>query len=376
VTNDPETVLRETFRSREHLAVGGQEGLLEAARDLARRRRRRARVVGSALATAVVVGGVSLALAVPRHVAPWQSGAPSQSGAPPPTGAVPPTGAASVPAVEPQELPRGWRWESSLGLQIAVPGAWATNDYGCHMTDRPSVVRGQGAVRDCFTPEPAAKRVAIIGEAPDGPDGDGLPEQITIHGFSATRTLWRLPDGRYAGRIAVQQRDVYLDVRTSDEAELRAILASARVVETDHVGCRTGRDPVTPRAVPASALAPTEPAVVGVCYYGSTWAMRLEASAELRGAAARDLARAVNDAPPGRNPDAPASQCRDVDPAVPDVVLQFGDAAGRVSRVWVSFSSCTGRGLDNGARQARLSEALLAEIMAPLSVGYAFPAPL
>jgi hypothetical protein len=73
-----------------------------------------------------------------------------------------PPGAASGAAPQPAVV-ADWRLESSLGVQIAVPAHWAINDYGCGMSDKPTVVRGQGVQHLCLTPEKPTKEVAEIG---------------------------------------------------------------------------------------------------------------------------------------------------------------------------------------------------------------------
>jgi hypothetical protein len=71
-----------------------------------------------------------------------------------------PTATAPIDAPEvPDRSPpaAGWRWESSHGLELAVPASWKINDTDCNQTDAPSIVRAQVATNDCLTPEPASK---------------------------------------------------------------------------------------------------------------------------------------------------------------------------------------------------------------------------
>src|SRR3954462_10781472 len=66
-------------------------------------------------------------------------------------------------APDPPPAAEGWRWESSLGIELAVPADWSVNDVGCLQTDAPTIVRGTGGGLDCFTPEALTKEIVLIG---------------------------------------------------------------------------------------------------------------------------------------------------------------------------------------------------------------------
>lgn len=362
------SVLRETFREHEDAVDGLRDGLVPAARARARRRRTWQAVAGAAAATAVVLGGIGLAAALPRlghPVTPSDSSGPTLGPTAGPTGGPPPGGG---------DLPHDWVWISSLGLEIGVPGGWAVNDYACNQTDRPSVVRALGAMRECLTPEPPNKQLAVIGNAPEReyPD-DFRTTALTIDGVAATRTEGRLPDGRYAAQLAIPSRGIYLDVRTRDAAERDTILGTARLVEVDHVGCPVRRDGVTADDPETSTLVPADATLVRICYFGPVPDSRLQASAEIEAA---PLVAAVNAAAPGMNPDPSAATCADVGTWGPDALLLFvspGDRpGGTTSRLWVTFSHCHARGLDTGRRQAHVSADILHMFMPVLHTGYAF----
>jgi hypothetical protein len=360
-----EGVLRDTFREHEPAVDGLRDGLLPAAKTRSRRRRH-LRAAGAGLGVAAVIGltiGLTATLGGPSGRGPGGTG--RDAG-----------GAGSLPG----GVPDGWEFVSSLGLEVGVPGDWAVNDYGCHMTDRPSVVRGRGAEEECYTPEPATKRVAIIAAGPDrGYDAGFTRWAVTINGEPGTRIEGRLPDGRYAGELALPGREVYLDVRTTDQLELATILGSAHLVDVDRLGCLIRRPSVASPKTVIADIAPADPAAVRVCYYGSAGDGRLQASIDLTRAEAGALVGALNAAPPGRNPDSPPQSCHDMTPAAPDVVLQIvasASAGSEPSRVWVTFSPCSGRGLDNGVRQAQIDQAMIALMMNPLHSGYAFHAGL
>jgi hypothetical protein len=263
--------------------------------------------------------------------------------------------------------PAGWRLESSLGAQIAVPANWAVNDSGCGMTTRPSVVRGKGLQTLCYTAEPPTKELAVIEDAPKPGTA------TTIDGIAAQRGERRLSDGRYAGWVWVPSRRVTVEARTRDRATTERILHSVRLVDTDHLGCPT-RPPIAAKTSGRSDFVPPDPTTVAVCYYGGK--DRLQASAEIKDGDAHRLATALNTAPPGRNPNRPAETCdpRADRPGV-DAILRMEDArmngaALEGATVRIQFSSCTGRGMDNGARTAQVTRSVVETIMAPIHAGY------
>jgi hypothetical protein len=263
-------------------------------------------------------------------------------------------------------------------VQISVPGHWAVNDYGCNMSDGPTVVRGQGAQRLCLTPEKPTKEVAEIGlDAPGavGAEPGFARREVSLGGVSAERIEGRGADGRYFGWLRIPSRKVVVSVRVHDPEVARRILDSAQIAGVDHHGCPDKRPPsrrpeATHPSAP-SALSPGNPTSIAVCYYGEH-GDALQASARLAGPEAAALAAALNQAPAGSNPDADPKMCLHP-PAIPpaDALLLVEDAAGR-STIHVSFSGCVGRGLDNGARRAQVSAPLIKMFMAPLHTGYAF----
>jgi hypothetical protein len=263
----------------------------------------------------------------------------------------------------------GWRWESSLGVEILVPGDWTLEDAGCGMTARPSVVRYPRSENDCATNEPATKELAIIGPPSNQSLASGPLEQIDLHGVPAIRSRWRLPDGRFAGLIELPSKEVAVSVRTREEATAKLILDSLRLAAVDWAGCPAMRPVRESRAADATFV-PPQPNSIGICIYHSDaagpWSegirSRLRASRTLAGDEAAHLAEAMNSARPGGNPDPPASICTQDRPVVPDVMLVVrGENA--TTTVWATFSSCYGRGLDNGAVRAELTLSLALEIM-------------
>jgi hypothetical protein len=226
----------------------------------------------------------------------------------------------------------------------------------------------------CYTREPATKELAIIEDTPK----PGTP--TTIDGVPAQRGELRLEAGRYAGWISVPSRHVTLDVRTRSPQTTDWILHSFRLVDVDHLGCST-RPPTAAGPPPRAGFVPPDPATISVCYYAGT--DRLQASAEITGDEADRLAGMINAAPPGRNPDRPARSCdARADRPNPDATLRMNtlriDATTRTAAspgtdettVRIRFSSCTRRGLDNGATTAQVTNDLVRTMMAPVHAGY------
>lgn len=273
----------------------------------------------------------------------------------------------SVPA-------EGWRWESSLGVEVAVPDDWKINDTDCNQTDAPSVVRGQGAANDCLTPEPTSKQIVEI-MLDTAADGGGRPQglsfdDVTIDAEPAERGEGETQDGRAAGWLHIPGIGVIVDVRVKDDTTLQMVLDSVRVVDVDHNQCATSLHDMHPSAPKATTLVPTHTSGISVCYYGSENV--LQASTLIEDGEAQKLVDALNGAKAGRNADVPETQClREAESPPPDVMLiVHGDDDS--AQLEVTFSGCTHRGLSNGRSDAQLTQKLLQSIMSPLKSGYGF----
>ncbi|GAB2813869.1 hypothetical protein GCM10022221_09530 [Actinocorallia aurea] len=290
--------------------------------------------------------------------------------------------------------PTGWRFEGTAGAEVAVPGGWSVNDYGCGMSEKPTLVRAPGAVNLCLTQESARKEVALLGYQEEVEWMDqveplkGDPVTTKVSGVAAERLEKRLPDGRYAGRISIPSLGLVLVVRTLNETRTRHVLDGLRLVKTDVNGCATRSKKLKAGGVKGAKLVPVSPASVAVCYFaGGVYddpdyraelkkhGLAINASFRVRGAKARRLAAALNKARRGPNKDVPASQCSGGRPVVPDLALVFRNKAGqRIGTVFATFQSCKGRGFDNGARKAKVTEKLMFRLMDPLHIGYSWSA--
>ncbi|HZM75088.1 MAG TPA: hypothetical protein VFC19_05140 [Candidatus Limnocylindrales bacterium] len=349
-----EDLVGDTFRQQEHQVDGRHTELGQGVRRKLARRRAAKWWIAGGLTLATTLAGSAAGLTVSRD----HQQTPPQARQP----TTPPGTAAAL-----------WRVESSLGAQAEIPAGWGTNDFGCNMTAAPTVVRGQGSAHLCLTPEPPVKEVAIFGsgQLPQTPAGNAT--RVTINGVPAQRTSTTLDKGRYHGWIHVPSLDVYLVVRTLNQATTDHILDSFQISDPDHLGCPAVRPPVTPQQTPpGGGLVPPAANSVAVCRYAHTPKGRLEASATMATKEADSVVAALNQAPQGRNPDPPPDRCIETERPATDVVLLV-TAGAKVTRVWIIFSYCTGRGMTNGVGQATVSDDLIHAVMRPLKVGYAVP---
>lgn len=352
---ETETLVRDTFRHHEHLVSGRAPGLAVAARARADGRRRTMRAVGVATAVFAVLAGTVVGVVVAsggRHTDP-------------------------APVADPDTT--GWRWESWLGAQVMVPGDWTQEDFGCLSTNAPSVARFPAPRFLCSSPETADKEVALLGT---GAQSDAKPylRPVTIDGVPALRGDFQLPDGRYAGAIEVPSRGLGLTVRTMDAAKTAHILGSFRLVDVDHAGCpalRPVREPSAANSLSTGLFVPPSPESIAICLYHTGFGHgqvegRLRRSMALAGTDAARLADGLNAAKPGANPDLAADVCRQEGPVSADAMLLVRSGT-TTARVWAIFSSCTGRGLDNGTRWAQLTTGVVQQITQ--GTGFTMPAP-
>ena len=268
----------------------------------------------------------------------------------------------------------GWRWESSHGLELAVPASWKINDTDCNQTDAPSIVRAQGATDACLTPEPTSKEIVEIfgGEAVEGVQlpKDLEPYDVSLDDEPAERGEGKTDDGRFAGWLRVPRLNVVVEARVHEQGTLTRVLDSARVVDVDHNGCATAREDIHAKPPATQTLVPIETRALSVCYFGGSDV--LLASSWLESDAAAQLVTKLNEAGPGANPDVPESQCARTEDVPPVDAMLIAQGTQDPAIVEVSFAGCTNRGLRNGRDTSRVSQDLLQAIMDPLHTGYGF----
>lgn len=264
-------------------------------------------------------------------------------------------------------LPTGFRWESSLGVEVAVPGGWGVNALQCNVVTGPSLVRAAGATEACAMPDSGVDYVETAGygdggvvaattgfpptAAPRiGPDQDALTEEQVAAGVTS-------------GFVIVD--DVKVRVRVGDPELARRIVASVHRVEVDHNGCRT-RLAAHPRPTQAAAapLLPADVTSAVVCLYagGRLDGSRpgpLAASVRLSAAEVAELVEVVRTAPPGLNPDVDGTRCAETGQPVPDAVVLAAGQSGPPVELRVGYTHCARRGVDDGAAAVQVTQRLV-----------------
>ena len=265
-----------------------------------------------------------------------------------------------------------WRWESSHGLELAVPASWKINDTDCNQTDAPSIVRAQVFANECLTPEPTSKEIVEIfgdqsleeAQLPEGLE----PYDVSLGDEPAERGEGRTDDGRFAGWLRVPRLKVAVEARVHERDTLTRVLDSARVVDVDHNGCATAREDIRATPPATQTLVASDTQAWSVCYFGRSDV--LLASSWLEGDAASRLVTKLNEAEPGANPDVPEDQCLRTEAVPPVDAMLIAQGTRERAIVEVSFSSCTHRGLRNGRDTSRVSPDLLQAFMESLHTGY------
>ena len=230
----------------------------------------------------------------------------------------------------------------------------------------------------CLTPEAPTKELAWIGpsQAPEARATAEFPRRTVRLGESdAERAEGKAPDGRHVGSLLLPSRGVLVLVKARDSATMRRILDSATRVKVDHNGCPDERPgearPAAGQPSAATFMAPANPRAISICYYGES-GKALQSSARLVGEPASKLGAELNRMPAGSNPDADPRTClHPPQPPPADALLFVENDTGR-GAIYVTFSGCVRRGLDNGARRARVSAELIKAFMQPLHTGYGF----
>jgi hypothetical protein len=329
-------------------------------------RRGWARTALAAAAVVVVLTGVALLVTQLRH----DTTPVGHSGPYPGT----PNGRTATP---------GWRLVSSLGLEFEVPAEWGTNDATCGSATHPTVLRALGAVPACAFPEPAdvpvAELVSTAYRNPDDLPAGYVRRAVTVDGVPAQRADGHRPDGRAEAVLTVPSLSARLKVRGATPDVTEHVLTSVQVVTADSLGCATPRPSTARPPAPTGldTLVPSAVTEVDVCYYGEpdyyTNPPRtdgpLEGSVALTGAAAQQLASALNAGPPGRNPDS-HSCLAPKQPIRPDAVLLFRSAGRPLVPVYLTSSGCWNRGFDNGGRVVQLTWPLARLAYDQLHTGY------
>ncbi|MGQ0843316.1 MAG: hypothetical protein ACT4QF_04195 [Sporichthyaceae bacterium] len=283
------------------------------------------------------------------------------NGAPPPTEASP---AASPESEEAPALPNGWRWESWLDAQVAVPGDW-TWINGSQRAGQWCVGNaGKGYQRPRGIGRPGVSTMVGCGRGAKGAPNPGT--SIETNGvFAAFTGSESAQPGIEGDRLTVVQGDVALLVQAAPELRDR-IAATLHRIEVDANGCPIADEVArTPSAEPQPAIALgtlTGVRSVAVCRYG----LRSEDPADhdrpsllssvrilgkSAGRALAGLAKAPAAGGQNRPDGCQTKYGREM------LVLRIVSAAGP-SRVHVRYSGCDHNAVDDGVSPRRLTPAL------------------
>ncbi len=373
-----EALVRDSMRRHEHLADGAGARLMPAVQAGVRRRPQRATWVAAVAGVALAVGAVPVGIALlgDDHGAPTGVGSPSTEL---------PTSPSVLPSTDPPSAPPdGWRWESSRGLQLAVPQEWTLDDFGCNMTGAATMVRAGGSLELCLTPEPPTKEVAMIDDFGGWVDEDIVleralldsptREEIVLDGLPAVKFTGTVAGDRHAVAVVVPDRGASVIVRTRSAQTTDAIIDSVRVVDHDHVGC-SWRRPAVADSSRGGDLVDPAPSGISICFYGQfnrpSPQGELIASAQITGDSAAQLAGLLNASAPGGNPDVPPTDCLG-QPQPPDVVLHVRGQDAAVHDLWISYSGCLDRGVTDGVSTVQVTQRIVHAVMGPLHVSFGF----
>ena len=331
------------------------DGLVERVRARVDRRRRNRRWIGSLLAAAAVAGIVL--------VAAWMAG-----GSP---------AKRSEPA-QPPPAPDGWKWESSRGVEVLVPGTWGDGmTYG----------------RACWplgSEQPPIPGKPHVGRATDSANDrlicPRVEDRVSLVWFDDYRAK---PGIREHDHGWVEETRVVAGVKvtvfTADDGQRRTVMDSLRPVgDTDVYGCPV-HHPVAehPDARPSGGGLATVDAVdsISVCSYTSEQmpgedlppllaSSRLTPAPDAQQVVEAILAAPEGSGPNGRRGNRPASKgCADYHPrAFPEGpygyerMLLIVHGSQHDQEVVVRFSGCDYHGTDDG----QVERWLTADVTRPL----------
>ncbi len=346
-------LLRETLRERADLLDGAP---LAAP---ATRPRRRAGVSLIAVAAAAVVAVLAVG-----GVAAWRGARPEPITAVGPSPSTSPTA-----STEPGRAPAGWKPVASMGMEIFVPAEWKVTgsiNESCDVLspDLRVVSRPIGAVRLNLCGGVRRGTLVTFVAAPSGgkaglePLADGL-----------TQVTWLSPTG---GAVVASGPDA---------AVLQQVVATARAVDVDSLGCPT--TPALPawdrrrEGLPPVRLASDVTEVVACVYtgVGDGGAYRMVAGARFDEAQRSALAQALSRAPAGAAPDVSPETCLRGRPEDAFGVLRIRTSAGP-SELTFHWDGCIDRYVAGPDSQSAVTQALLATVMKAVNISYSFNGPL
>jgi hypothetical protein len=265
----------------------------------------------------------------------------------------------------------GTRTVGFLDVEVEVPASWgdeyAPTDQWCVTSDgnrptradfptAPYVARDASSMPSTLVGCPESDAPAPFPPVPSrfwAPHVQLLPATYTdAEDGTATYEGWTLTTRR-VGSVVVQ-------VLTDGDAQVAdAIIASARVRDTDDNGCSTQSSITAAEFVRPEPFDVTDVETVdeiAVCLYsrGSFSPAGLVGSRTIRGAAAQAELDAIKAAPAGGGPDTPETCSPDLY-GDQGIVLRLRDQGEALGDLHVYFDWCFGNGFDDGTTRRALT---------------------
>jgi hypothetical protein len=263
-------------------------------------------------------------------------------------------------------VPAGWKPVASLGMEVHVPATWrltgeVSEECGLLTFDTRVVSRPVGVVPAIGCD--GIRQGTLVSFVIERPGQKAGREDL---GNNITQFTWLSPSG---GAVVASGPDV---------AVLQQVIATARTVAVDSLGCPTTPTRPTwdrPRdGLPPVRLGADVTDVVACVYQGYPFgdAYRTVASARFDAAGRDALAVALRRAPADTTPD-PRKTCATVFPGEIFAVLNVRTAAG-VIPMTLHWTGCANRYVATAEAQSATTERLLETVMDAVGIGVGYSA--
>lgn len=251
------------------------------------------------------------------------------------------------------------------GVQVRVPSDWKLGDQHCGVAQSDTVLV-PGAINLCLPPYVPGLTVVEFRAGADDPPPDARP--FAVSGEQGSRYSEPLTEEQgVLATLTLPTQNVTVTVRSPDPAAAEAILDTATIVEADALGC-PARLPDTKPPVPdvpgaADRVLPGRPESVVVCEYGD---LRIERGGRLPADRIAEVQRVLDAAPTGPSPSqvgvtVVAEACPELDRAPTVLLATYADS--RTLQIFTRLNSCTGPDPDNGARQVRVDQSFIGDLI-------------
>jgi len=253
----------------------------------------------------------------------------------------------------PTPAPAGMQQYWLRGVGVDAPSSWKPNAVQCGtpMADTVIVDYTGEVTPGCLITRPPTN-ISVI-ELSSGTNNNELAQYewrpTAIHGIPVEEANKRTDDGRHERLVEFPDREVFVDITSSDQALIDATEQSLQVVDRDpETGCvvhtNAYDDGKPPAQGDAAELLPGHPASATGCVYVRGW---LEQGTRVTGDKLATLIDAVQAAPAPTDERAPDdTNCESVANLVtpdddPPMVLHFDYADSSTWTVVAKISPCT-----------------------------------